>query len=460
MNKNYKLSLFVFRRDLRLEDNTALIAALNHSDDVLPCFILDPRQIQKNSYKSDHCITFMVQSLYDLHEQLKHKSGRLYLFYGNAEAVIQDLVEHLGIDAVFVNHDYTPFSKKRDNIIERVCKKNKVVFNVYDDALLHQPEATLKANGQPYVVFTAYYNNARKLPAIEPVGNHHNNYYKKPVKYERDLAFISQFLPEHDKSRVSPGGRRNALALLKKIKNLGAYDKDKDYPALDATSHLSSHLKFTTCSIREVYYACINALGKKHALIRQLYWRDFFTMIANYFPHIFGAAFREKYNNLAWSDNKILFKKWCQGKTGFPIVDAGMRQLNQTGFMHNRVRLIVGSFLVKDLHIDWRWGEKYFAQKLIDYDPAVNNGNWQWVASTGCDAQPYFRIFNPWLQQKKYDPDAVYIKEWVPELKNIAPKLIHQWFKKKVQAEYAQCDYQAPVVDHDLESKIAKKLYR
>jgi len=233
------------------------------------------------------------------------------------------------------------------------------------------------------------------------------------------------------------------------------YQQQRDYPALSAGSGLSAYLKFGCCSVREAYYAVIETLGSEHPLLRQLYWRDFFTHIGFHFPHVFGHAFHRKYDALAWQNNQDDFLRWTEGRTGFPIVDAGLRELNQTGGMHNRVRMIAASFLVKDLHISWRWGERYFAQHLIDYDPCVNNGNWQWAASTGCDAQPYFRIFNPWLQQKKFDVDCLYIKRWLPELRPFSATMIHQWHKKQVT-----CDYPAPMLDHALRSRQAKALFQ
>jgi deoxyribodipyrimidine photo-lyase len=216
---------------------------------------------------------------------------------------------------------------------------------------------------------------------------------------------------------------------------------------------LSAHNKFGTCSIREVYYIIAETFTHEHALIKELYWRDFFTHVAWNFPHVFGNSFHSKFDKLKWSKNLKTFKAWCNGLTGFPVVDAAMRQLNKTGFMHNRARMIAASFLTKDLHIEWRLGEQYFAQKLVDYDPAVNNGNWQWVASTGCDAQPYFRIFNPWLQQKKFDPECEYIKRWVPELKDLSPAQIHSWYNPK---QKAPADYPKPIVDHTQEARITK----
>ncbi len=251
------------------------------------------------------------------------------------------------------------------------------------------------------------------------------------------------------------GGRRQALAIFDALENLKEYQNRRDYPALASTSLLSAHLKFGTVSIREAFYAVQCALGVDHPLLRQFYWRDFFTHIAYHFPEVFGHAFVRKYDALPWRNDQARFYTWAEGRTGFPIVDAGMRELNQTGYMHNRVRMITASFLVKDLHISWRWGERYFAQHLVDYDPCVNNGNWQWAASTGCDAQPYFRIFNPWLQQQKFDADCEYIYRWIPELRPFPPEVIHRWDKK-----FAACDYPKPIVDHRFESEKAKEMFR
>jgi deoxyribodipyrimidine photo-lyase len=256
-------------------------------------------------------------------------------------------------------------------------------------------------------------------------------------------------------SNASSSGRSQALAILNNLNHLQDYANIRDFPALNGTSQLSAHLKFGTCSVREVFYAITKHLGSDHPLQRQLYWRDFFTHIAYHFPQVFGHAFNEKFAALKWSDNKDYFDAWCQGKTGFPIIDAGMRQLNETGDMHNRVRMIVAAFLVKDLDINWRWGERYFAQHLRDYDPCVNNGNWQWAASTGCDAQPYFRIFNPWRQQQKFDPDCQYIFRWVPELRNTPVDAIHQWHKL-----HKASDYPAPIIDHQIASEQSKEKYK
>jgi len=452
----FSKTLFVFRRDLRLEDNTGLLFALENSEKVIPCFIFTPEQIENNPYLSLRALQFMIESLEDLSESLKKKKGHLYLFYGDPATIIDKLIISLSLDAVAINRDYTPYSAQRDTLIEKVCQKRDIPLLVLDDALLHSPEETLKADGSPYSVFTPFYNNASRSHVASPVPNRYHNYYTQAIATDQGDKLYKKILP----TRVdqAPGGRESALKILKKLKTFSHYSKERDFPALDSTTHLSAHLKFATCSAREVYYAVCEKLGPRSDILRSLYWRDFFSSIALYFPHVFQGAFHKKFNALSWDTNKKAFTAWCLGETGFPIVDAGMRELNTTGYMHNRVRMIVGSFLVKDLHINWRWGEKYFATTLIDYDPAINNGNWQWVASTGCDAQPYFRIFNPWNQQEKFDPDCVYIKRWVPELRELPPKILHRWF---LQEHHDLCPaYIPPIVDHSVEAKKTLLLYK
>jgi len=452
MEKMYPLALHIFRRDLRLYDNTALMEALKLSKYVIPCFIFDKRQIEDNDYKSDNCIQFMAHSLQELDNELKKKNGKLYLFYGISEEVIVKLLTQLKIKAIFINRDYTPFSKKRDEKIEKICHDFNIDFQCYADALLHEPEEVMKSNHQPYHVFTYFLKSALQLPIRVPQNKSLENYYQKSIFLE-DKSVLAKLLQKNNPNIFVKGGRIEALLLLKQMKNLHNYQEIRNIPAIHGTTQLSAHNKFGTLSIREFYYAIVKNFGKKHTLINELHWRDFFTHVAFHYPHVFGEAFYSKYKNIKWHDNEKHFRDWCKGLTGFPIVDAGMRELNTTGYMHNRVRMIVASFLTKDLHIDWRRGEKYFAQKLIDYDPAVNNGNWQWVASTGCDAQPYFRIFNPWLQQQKYDPDCLYIKRWIPELAMLTSKTIHSLNKMKNQL---RINYPVAIVDHTTESQKAK----
>lgn len=456
MAKRYTLALHIFRRDLRLYDNTALLEALKLSESVIPCFIFDKRQIEDNDYKSDHCIQFMIRSLQEVNGELNKKNSKLYFFYGIAEEVVAKLLTQLDIKAIFVNRDYTPFSQKRDEKIAQICHDFKIDFHFYADALLHEPEEVVKPDGQPYTVFTHFFKKASQLYVQVPKNNPYENYYQKHIQLEDNQALI-KLLPRNNPNISVKGGRAEALALLEKIKHLDNYQEIRNIPCLHGTTQLSAHNKFGTLSVREFYAAIVKNFGRGHTLINELFWRDFFTHIAFHYPHVFEGVFHSRYKDMRWSKNENHFRAWCEGKTGFPIVDAGMRELNTTGYMHNRVRMIVASFLAKDLHIDWRLGEKYFAQKLVDYDPAVNNGNWQWVASTGCDAQPYFRIFNPWLQQQKFDPDCLYIKHWLPELVMLSPKIIHHLSKEK---NILVTNYPDAMVDHAVESQSAKMMYK
>lgn len=458
--KKHTKALFIFRRDLRLHDNKGLRKALSESESVIPCFIFDPRQVgNENEYRSSNAIQFMIESLEVLAEQLSAKNGHLYIFYGQAEDVVKKLISKENIDAVFFNRDYTPFSIARDQAIEKVCSVHDLACTASADALLNEPEDIKTGSGKPYSVYTPFYKYcATHFPIEEPFSLRLNNFYRKSIPLsENTKDLFKKILPHKNKDLLVHGGSDNGEKILRGIKQYKDYLKERDMPGLEATTNLSAYLKFGCVSVRQAANAIKTHLGAHHPLIRQLYWRDFFYHIAFHQPSVFGHAYNKKYEHVSWSKSKVNFEKWCNGMTGFPIVDAGMRQLNQTGYMHNRVRMIVASFLTKDLHINWQWGEKYFAQQLVDYDPAVNNGNWQWSASTGADAQPYFRIFNPWTQQEKFDPHCEYIKKWVPELNHVEPKIIHTWFKEK-NAEIK--NYPRPMVDHDVERQIALKAYK
>ncbi len=449
---HYATSLFIFRRDLRLDDNTALNQALQLSERVIPCFIFDPRQLEPHPYQSQTGLQFMLQALDDLQQQLHSLGAELALYHAAPTQVLKQLFAQYAIQAVFTNRDYTPFSRRRDAELAIVCQALGVAFYSVADALLTEPEHVVKSDQSPYKVFTAFYNTARRLPVALPRPRRQDNFLLVAPEVTLDQIGFST-----ETSTLAPkiGSRQQALASLQALARYTDYQTTRDFPALNATSHWSAPLKFGICSVREVFHAITAQLGGDHALIRQLYWRDFFTHIAYHFPYVFGRAFNEKFAALPWHNNPDYFHAWCHGQTGFPIVDAGMRELNTTGFMHNRVRMIVASFLVKDLHISWRWGERYFAQHLVDYDPCVNNGNWQWAASTGCDAQPYFRIFNPWLQQQKFDPACQYIYHWLPEVKAIPITTLHQWHK-----QHHVCHYPAPIIDHAVESQVAKALFK
>ncbi len=450
MSKRYSLSLFIFRRDLRLFDNNGLNAALQQSDKVLPCFIFDPRQVESHPYQSQPGLQFMLEALQDLQCQFEQLGACLHTFNAEPEKIVLQLYNRHQIEAVYVNRDYTPFSQRRDTGLQRICNELNIGFHSIADALLNEPEAVVKDDGKAYQVFTAFYNRARQIAVAMPKA-------LAEGRFVRDSMSNDNLIDGFKRAHHNPmrGGRQAALEKLDKLAACRSYAEQRDFPALAATSELSAYLKFGCCSVREAYYSVLTKLGSEHPLLRQFYWRDFFTHIAQHFPHVFGHAFQRRYDEIVWRNDSAEFEAWTQGSTGFPIVDAGMRQLKQTGCMHNRVRMITASFLVKDLQIDWRWGERYFAQHLLDYDPCVNNGNWQWAASTGCDAQPYFRIFNPWLQQKKFDADCVYIKRWVPELKGFSANAIHAWHKNQ-----AASDYPAPMVDHGLRSQQTKTLFQ
>jgi deoxyribodipyrimidine photo-lyase len=338
-------SLFIFRRDLRLHDNTGLNEALRLSEKVIPCFIFDPRQIEPHPYQSKPGLRFMLQSIDDLERQLKAAVGKLALYHAAPQEVITQLFVQQQIEAVFINRDYTPFSRLRDAEIADVCSQLGIALYVLPDALLTEPELAVKSDRTPYKVFTAFYNHARLFPVAVPQALEKWSFSTKATQFTADQLTLSC----DETMAVMPGGRQQALAILDRIASYKDYEQSRNYPFQNATSRLSAHIKFGTCSIREVYYAIVEQLGSEHPLLRQLYWRDFFTHIAYHFPRVFGHAFIEKLENLEWDNKSDYFQAWCEGKTGFPIVDAGMLELNTTGFMHNRVRMITASFLVKDL---------------------------------------------------------------------------------------------------------------
>lgn len=437
---NPSKSIFLFRRDLRLHDNKGLIQALQENGEVIPVFNFDPRQTSKHAYFSQPGFQFLIKSLEDLDHQLGKYGSSLQIINGLPQESLLAYAIEMGVQAVYANRDYTPFSIDRDRRLKEVLAERGIAFHLMDDALLVPPELGLKDDGTPYTVFTPFYRRNASLPVspVEGIPTKGGSFSHQRNSQSGDLKQMGAT----SKDILGTPGRTGALALLKNIGDYQRYEEERDLPGIQGTTRLSAHLKFGTCSIREAYHAMGGALSYDHPLIRQLYWRDFYTHIAYHFPHVFGSAFKRGYDRVEWEQDQVALDKWENGETGFPIVDAGIRELLKTGFMHNRVRMIVASFLTKDLLIDWREGERFFSRHLVDYDPCVNNGNWQWSASTGCDAQPYFRIFNPWLQQRKFDPDAAYIKKWVPELKDYPAKRIHQLDKAEISG------YPAPMIDH------------
>lgn len=449
-------ALFIFRRDLRIEDNTGLNAALQSGLPVVTAFILDPRQFNAHPYLSVPGKRFLIESLRDLSEQIAERGGRLLLVRGEAEKTIPSLMNVLNCSEFHFNRDYTPFSKARDSAINQSVVSAGLRCFAHDDTLLNAPHIVLKDDGKPYTVFTPYYKRALQRPLSPPSKLAPGHFFAAEHGDHVELNSLElNDTPVHPET--IQGGRRAALEVLESLERLCNYDERRDIPALDGTSRLSAHHKFGTISIRESAARAAALFGPQCTWIRELFWRDFFTQIAFHFPHVFERSFNSAYDAVEWIGDKKSFTAWCSGMTGFPIVDAGMRELNATGLMHNRVRMITASFLTKDLHVSWRDGERYFATRLIDYDPAVNNGSWQWAASTGCDAQPYFRIFNPWLQQKKFDPECVYIKKWVPELRELSARDIHELENGR---SLFQSEYPAPIVEHAREKRITEDLFR
>ncbi|MEK2690505.1 cryptochrome/photolyase family protein [Bdellovibrio sp. GT3] len=399
--------LFWFRRDLRLNDNAGLFHALKESTEVQPLFIFDTDILDKLDDKQDARVTFIYDTVSALKATLQKKKSDLWVRHGNALEVFKELLVQHNVAAIYTNHDYEPAARKRDAAIAKLAKSLKIEFKTYKDQTLFEKDEILTGQGKPYTVYTPYKNNV--LKSLTP-------FYLK--SYPNDLyeSSYTKTKPEKMPTLKSLGFERSSLEFppielsSKMLKN---YAKDRDLPAVEGgTSHLGLHLRFGTVSVRELARE-----GMKYSPVwlSELIWRDFFLQILWHFPEVEKRSFRPEYDKIAWRKSKADFTRWCEGRTGYPLVDAGMRELNQTGFMHNRVRMVVASFLCKHLLIHWYHGERYFAKKLLDYDLAANNGNWQWAAGSGCDAAPYFRIFNPETQADKFDPELKYIKKWVPE---------------------------------------------
>jgi deoxyribodipyrimidine photo-lyase len=457
MSKPYRRALFLFRRDLRLEDNTGLAAAAERAERVLPAFVFDPRQqAGENAYFSAHAFQFLVESLADLDRRLGERGGRLFRFLGDPAEVVARLAGEAGVDAVFVNRDHTPFARRRDAAIERAAAAHGIAFESSGDALLHEPGEVLTGAGSPYSRFTPFHRRAAAKPVRAPRPLGAITLHGAPIASARDAALDRELLPERNERLHVRGGRGAALDRLAAASRLERYAAERDLPAVDGTSSLSADLKHGTLSAREVHDALAGRLGDESDLVRQLHWRDFFTHLAAFEPRVFGEPFDRRMAGLEWEDDEERFAAWCDGRTGFPLVDAGMRQLAATGWMHNRVRMVAASFLTKDLHVDWRQGERWFARQLVDYDPSVNNGNWQWAAGTGADARP-LRIFNPWRQQERFDPDGVYVRRWVPELAALPAAAIHAMAGGQ---RPLGVDYPPPIVDHARERRRAEMRFR
>ncbi len=401
------ICVFWFRRDLRLSDNCALFHALNSGLPVLPIFIFDESILEKLDDKNDKRVDFIYQNISILKNKLNELGSDLIVEYGNVEEVWKNILHDHGVKKVFVNHDYEPDAINRDNIVKDIVSTAGAHYHSFKDQCVFEKDEIVKDDGKPYTVFTPYSKKWKaKLDDFYlrsfPSEKYFNNFFKvensTPLFPIERIGFIktNAIFPIADVSRNI-------------IQN---YSLQRDFPAINGTSHLGIHLRFGTISIREKARL---AISLNETWLNELIWRDFYMMILFQFPHVAKSAFKKEYEQIAWRNNEDEFYCWCEGKTGYPIVDAGMRELNETGFMHNRVRMIVASFLSKHLLIDWRWGEAYFAKKLLDFDLSANNGGWQWAAGCGTDAAPYFRVFNPTLQTEKFDKKFEYIKKWLPD---------------------------------------------
>ena len=450
-----KYNIFIFRRDLRIYDNKGLNESMNNLENIIPIFIFTPEQItNKNKFKSENAIQFMIESLKDLDLDLKKNNSKLHIFKGDNIAILKKS-KKIDIDNIIFNKDYTPYSIKRDKQIESFCKKENINCLVYEDYLLDKIGSFLKKDGEPYTVYTPFKNNVLKNKIDKPNKIKPKNLIKKNLDEDNYIDYN-----ENDNILVK-GGRDEGLKQLNKIKNQKKYNETRNMVSL-STTLLSAYIKFGCISIREVYWKMIEELGKKNGLIAQLVWREFYYYIVYYYPSVLkGKNFIEKYDKIEWVKSKTNFNKWKEGKTGYPIVDAGMIELNTTGYMHNRSRLITSNFLNRLLGYHWKVGEKYYATQLTDYDPSVNNGNWQWIASTGVDPKPYFqRLFNPILQSQKYDPDAEYIKKWLPQLKEIPAKELHNWEDNYSNYNLKDINYVKPIVEYKKAREKSIKMYK
>jgi len=418
-------TLFWFRRDLRLEDNAGLYYALKENNNVLPIFIFDTEILDRLEDKDDKRVDFIHQTVTHLKWQLERLGSSLLIIHGNPT----DAFKKAHPKAVYANHDYEPYARRRDESVGHILKTKGSDLKTFKDQVIFERDEIIKEDGTPYTVFTPYSKRWKthldtSCSRQYPVSNYSDRFKRIPPLPMLPLE--------------SMGFKQTRSAFAKKsIRQsiIKEYHNKRNFPAIHGTTRLSVHLRFGTISIRNLVRT---GASKSEAWLNELIWRDFYQMILWHFPDV-EHAFKPAYDRIEWRNDPKEFQAWCDGRTGYPIVDAGMRELNETGFMHNRVRMIVASFLIKHLLIDWRWGEAYFAKKLLDFDLASNNGGWQWAAGSGCDAAPYFRIFNPHLQFEKFDPELKYVKRWVPEFNG---------------------NYPAPIVEHKIARERALKTYK
>ncbi|MEJ1237860.1 deoxyribodipyrimidine photo-lyase [Chryseolinea sp. T2] len=425
---NENVTVFWFRRDLRLKDNAGLYHALKENSNVVPIFIFDTQILDELEDKADARVEFILTSVQALQKELREIGSSLVVLHGDPV----QLFERMKVMLVYTNHDYEPYAISRDNAVAKILESRGGQLKTYKDQVIFDRHEVVKSDGKPYTVFTPYSKvwRAKLTPFYirpYPTEKYATNLLKPgdlPVPSLKDIGFTEtgrSFPP-----RVIPRGI------------IAKYDKTRDFPAIHGTTRLSVHLRFGTVSIRQLVRI---AQKENQVWLNELIWREFYQMIMFHFPQVQHHSFRSVYDKIEWRNNEEEFAAWCDGRTGYPLVDAGMRELNETGFMHNRIRMVTASFLTKHLLIDWRWGEAYFGRKLLDYDLASNNGGWQWAAGTGSDAAPYFRVFNPSLQAKKFDPASEYIMQWVPEFLSedyAKPIVQHEFARERALREYGK----------------------
>lgn len=442
-----KINIFWFRRDLRLHDNAGFYHALKSDLPVLPIFIFDKNILDKLENKKDARVEFLQNTLSEMSKELADLGRSILVKYGTPKDIWKDILKEYEVQNVFVNHDFESYAIKRDETIKKILSEKEIGLHTYKDHVIFEKDEVTKKDGNPYVVFTPYSKIWRaKLEEKNWTFTNKDgkkettSYYFAPYPNQKYFDKILETKPLDIPSLKDMGFEKSDIEIPDKTvkqKTIKNYDEDRDYPAREGTSRLGIHFRHGTISIRE---KARKAQKLNATFLSELIWRDFYSQILHHFPHVEKGPFREKYEAIEWRNNETEFKAWCEGKTGYPMVDAGMRELNESGHMHNRVRMVVASFLTKHLLINWQWGEAYFAEKLLDFDLASNNGGWQWAAGCGTDAAPYFRIFNPESQLKKFDKNLKYTKQWVPE--------------------YGTDDYPEPIVDHKMARERCLKTYK
>ena len=467
----YSRSICWLRRDLRLHDHAALYHALKNSHSVQCVFVFDTSILEKLNDTQDRRVEFIWHSLRELNVRLQSLGSRLQVLHGKPIEVITALAREIDAEAVFCNHDYEPDAVSRDAAVAEALAATDIAFHHYKDQVVFEQSEVLNGSGKPYGVFTPYKNAwLKKLDDFYLRAYPTERYFSSlALSAEQEIPSLESigFAPGKLNLKSMPTGESGAMTLFEDFtRRIGLYKEARDFPSVKGVSYLSTHLRFGTISIRRLAEAARNVGGVgAETWLSELIWREFYQMLLCHYPQLAqGAAFKPQFNAIAFPNDAAKFSAWCEARTGYPLVDAAMRQLNQTGFMHNRLRMVVASFLVKDLHVDWRWGERYFAEHLLDFDLAANNGGWQWAASTGCDSQPWFRIFNPVTQSERFDPEGRFIRRYLPELTTCQDRWLHAPWLMPV-GEQQRCgiligrSYPHPVVDHALARIKALELF-